>query len=158
MYPPLPFYIDSYKFTKVKIAPEFVKELEYFHFGEKKIHGNDSKDNIENYCSSVGVHFEYTNYWDKDEKIFHNACNMTTFSRRFKKKIKTVGGKGGSSSTAEQQKKEEEAGKKEKKNPTDCLRKQRSSYQRRHNGKDRNKKTIAEKNKKSRNCGRRLKQ
>ena len=28
VYPPLPFYIGSYKFTKVKIAPEFVKELE----------------------------------------------------------------------------------------------------------------------------------
>ena len=36
VYPPLPFCIGSYKFTRVKSAPEFVKELEYFHFGEKK--------------------------------------------------------------------------------------------------------------------------
>ena len=35
VYPPLPFCIGSYKFTKVKTALEFVKELEKFHFGEK---------------------------------------------------------------------------------------------------------------------------
>ena len=34
VYPPLPFYTGSYNFTKVKSAPEFVKELEKFHFGE----------------------------------------------------------------------------------------------------------------------------
>ena len=36
VYPPLPFYIGSYKFSKVKKASEFVKELGYFHFGEKR--------------------------------------------------------------------------------------------------------------------------
>ena len=36
VYPPLPFYIGSYKFSKVKSASEFGKELKYFHFGEKK--------------------------------------------------------------------------------------------------------------------------
>ena len=35
VYPPLPFYIGSYKFSKVKNASEFGKELKYFHFGEK---------------------------------------------------------------------------------------------------------------------------
>ena len=35
VYPPLPFCIGSYKFTKVKSALEFVKELENFHFGDK---------------------------------------------------------------------------------------------------------------------------
>ena len=34
VYPPVPFYIGSYKFSKVKNAAKFVKELEYFHFGE----------------------------------------------------------------------------------------------------------------------------
>ena len=86
----------------MKSAPEFVKELEYFHFGEKKFHRNYSEDKIVNYCASVGVHFEYTNYWDKDEEIFRNACNMTSLGRIFKKKITTVGGKGSNNGTAEQ--------------------------------------------------------
>ena len=62
VYPPLPFYIGSYKFSKVKSASEFVKELEYFHFGEKSFHRNDSANKIADYCASVGVNFEYTNY------------------------------------------------------------------------------------------------
>ena len=86
-----------------------MKELEYFHYGEKRFHRNDLEDKITNYCSSVGVHFEYTNYWDKDEEIFCNTCNMTALSRRFKKKITIVGGKGSGSRIAEQKKKEEEA-------------------------------------------------
>ena len=32
VHPPVPFYIGSYKFSKVKTAAEFMKELEYFHF------------------------------------------------------------------------------------------------------------------------------
>ena len=55
------------------------------------------------------MHFEYTNYWDTNEEIFRNAYNMTSLSRRFKKKITIVGGKGSGSSIAEQKKKEEEA-------------------------------------------------
>ena len=35
VFPPLPLYVGSYKFTKVKNSPEFFKELENFHFGEK---------------------------------------------------------------------------------------------------------------------------
>ena len=34
-FPPLPFCIGGYKFSKVKGATDFVKELEIFHFGEK---------------------------------------------------------------------------------------------------------------------------
>ena len=67
VYPPLPFYVGSYKFSKVKSAPDFVKELEYFHFGEISFHRNDSKDKVANYCSVAVVHFEYVYYWDKDE-------------------------------------------------------------------------------------------
>ena len=42
VFPPLPFYVGIYKFSKVKNAPEFVKKLESFHFGEKSFHRNDS--------------------------------------------------------------------------------------------------------------------
>ena len=112
VYPPLPFYIGSYKFAKVKSASKFVNEVEYFYFGEKKFHRNDSANKIVDYYVSIGVHFEYTNYWDKDEDIFRNTCNMKTLNQRFKKKIKTMGGKGGSSSAIEQKKQEEEASKK----------------------------------------------
>ena len=38
MFPSVSFYVGSYKFAKVKGAPKFVKELENFHFGEKRFH------------------------------------------------------------------------------------------------------------------------
>ena len=41
VFPPVPFYMGSYKFNKVKSATDFVKELEIFHFGEKSFHMND---------------------------------------------------------------------------------------------------------------------
>ena len=61
LFPPLPFCIGSYKFSRVKSAPDFVKELENFHFGEKSFHRNDSEEKIANYCASVRVHLEYKN-------------------------------------------------------------------------------------------------
>ena len=70
LYPLVPFYIGSYRFSKVKSAPEFVKDLEYFHFGELSFHRNDSEDKVVNYCAAGGVHFEYANHWDKDEDFF----------------------------------------------------------------------------------------
>ena len=93
----------------MKSAPEYVKELENFQFGEKTFHMNDSKDKISKYCASVGVNFEYKNYWDKVEYIYCNTCNMASLRRIFKKKITIVGGKWSGSSIAEQKKKEEEA-------------------------------------------------
>ena len=57
-------------------------------------HRNDSEDKVANYCAVVGVHFEYMNYWDKNEEIFRNACNMTSLRKRFKQKITIVGVKG----------------------------------------------------------------
>ena len=33
-YPPFPFKLGSYKFTKVKQDAEFIEELQKFHFGE----------------------------------------------------------------------------------------------------------------------------
>ena len=41
-YPPIPFRLGSYKFSKVKKADEFIQELKYFHFGEMNFHRNDS--------------------------------------------------------------------------------------------------------------------
>ena len=93
-YPPIPFIVGSYKFSKVKKVDEFVQELEYFHFGEMKLHRNDSQNKVAEHCKEANVNFEYTNHWDKDEEIFRNAKNMTALKRRFKKKITTKGGKG----------------------------------------------------------------
>ena len=94
VYNVVPFFVGSYKFAKVKNAAEFVKEVEYFHFGEMNFHRNDSQNKVANYCKEVGVHFEYIDFWDKDEETFRNAKNMTALRKRFKQKIATVGGKG----------------------------------------------------------------
>ena len=60
IFPPLPFYIASYKFRKVKSAPDFVRDLEGFHFKQKIFHRNDSFDKVMKKCVFVGVHFEYS--------------------------------------------------------------------------------------------------
>ena len=57
VYPPLLFYIGIYKLSRVKSAPEFVKELEYFHFGEISFHRNDYEDKVANYCATTGLTF-----------------------------------------------------------------------------------------------------
>ena len=67
VYPTVPFFIGSYKFSKVKTAIEFVRELEYFHFGEIIFNRNDTEKKVVDYCTVAGVHFEYTNFWEKDE-------------------------------------------------------------------------------------------
>ena len=51
--------------SKVKNAPEFVKELENFHFGEKDFHRNDSQGKFDAYKVALEVNFEYTDYVDK---------------------------------------------------------------------------------------------
>ena len=66
MFPPVPFYVGSYKFSKVKSAPEFVKELEIFHFGES-FHQNNSQGKVPAYKAALKVNYEYTDYVDKDE-------------------------------------------------------------------------------------------
>ena len=62
VYPAIPFFVVSYKFSRVRNALEFVKELEYFHFGEMNFHRNDSEDKVVDYCTAAGVHFEHTNF------------------------------------------------------------------------------------------------
>ena len=46
VYPPLPFFTGSYKFTKVKSAPDFVREIENFHYREKSFRINDAWDKV----------------------------------------------------------------------------------------------------------------
>ena len=106
VYPPVPFYIGSYKFSKVKSTTKFVKEIEYFLFGEMIFHRNDFENRVPDHCTTSRVHFEYAYFWDKDEEVFRNAQNMTTLRRRFKQKITTIGGKG---KDAEKLKRKEEA-------------------------------------------------
>ena len=89
----------------MKSALDFLKELEYFHFGEISFHRNDSEDKVAKYSVTAEVHFEYTDYWDKDEEIFCNARNMRALRKRFKQNITTIGGKG---KVVELQKKQEE--------------------------------------------------
>ena len=102
VYPPLSLCIGGYKFTKVKSAPNFVRELEGFHFGEKRFHINDSCVKVLKYCAFVGVHFEYSHHFDKDEEIYQNACNMIALNKWFRNKITSTGGKGSSSSITKQ--------------------------------------------------------
>ena len=61
-YPPLPFKLGSYRFTKVKKADEFVEELESFHFGQMPFHRNDSQGKVAGNCKENNVHFEYTHH------------------------------------------------------------------------------------------------
>ena len=104
VYAPFHLWNGGYKFTKVKSAPDFVKEQEIFHFGEKRFHRNDTWGKVSKYCAHIGVHFEYSNHFDKDEQVYRNACNMIALNKLFKSKIMTMGGKGSSSGTCEQQK------------------------------------------------------
>ena len=76
VYPPMPFCIGSYKFSKVKSAPHFVKNIENFHFAENIFHRNDSQGKVAAHCAFVKVHFEYSDHWGMDEEIYRNACNM----------------------------------------------------------------------------------
>ena len=93
-YPKIPFWLGSYKFSKVKQSTEFVQELEHFHFGEMNFHRNDSRNKVADHYKEQRIHFEYTNLWDKDEETFRSAKNMTALKKRFKQKITAVGRKG----------------------------------------------------------------
>ena len=42
VFPPVPFYVGSYKFNRDKSTPDFLNKLEIFHFVEKIFHKNDS--------------------------------------------------------------------------------------------------------------------
>ena len=93
-YPPFPFKLGSYRFSRVKKADEFVEDLERFHFDEMPFNRNDSHSKVAEHCKENNVHFEYTHHWDREESIYRNALNITTLRIRFKNKITTKGGKG----------------------------------------------------------------
>ena len=57
-------------------------------------HRNDSRNKVAYYYKEVGINFEYTDFWDKDEATFISAKNITSLKNRFKQKITTMGGKG----------------------------------------------------------------
>ena len=101
MFPPLPFYVGSYKFTKVKNAPKFVKELEFFHFGENKFHRNDSQGKVAAYKAALKVNFEYADYMDKDEEMYRNVYSMTALNKQLRLKTIVAGDKGNGSSNLE---------------------------------------------------------
>ena len=88
-YPPLPFKLGSFRFTNVKQAPEFIKELGKFHFGEMPFRRNDTHGRMAEHCKKHKVFYEYTHHFDRDESVFRSAPNMTALSRRFKPKHPT---------------------------------------------------------------------
>ena len=55
---PMPFYVGSYKFSKVKSVLDFAKDLENFHFGEKSFHRNDSQGKFFAHRALVKVNSE----------------------------------------------------------------------------------------------------
>ena len=108
IYPPIPFYIGIYKFSKVKSALDFVKDLENFHFGENSFHRNDAQGKVVSHCALVKLNFEYSDHFDKYEEVYHNACNMNALNKCFKRKIIVSGGKGSSNTTTEYKRQEKE--------------------------------------------------
>ena len=69
-YPPLPFKLGSYRFTRVKQAEEFVEELQSFHFGEMLYHRIDAHGKVAEHCKENRVHFEYTHHVDREDSVF----------------------------------------------------------------------------------------
>ena len=94
VFPPLPFYVGRYKFSKVKSAPEFMKKIEIFHFSEKSFHRNDSQGKVAAHHALSKVKFKYIDHIDKDELVYWNICNMTTLNNRIRRKITISRGKG----------------------------------------------------------------
>ena len=112
VFQPIPFYVGSYMFSKVKSAPDFVKDLEKFHFDEKSFHRNDSQGKVVAHHALLKVNFEYADYLDKYEEVHQNVCNMTTLKKLRRRKTTMLGGKGSSNSKPEHKGKEEEAARK----------------------------------------------
>ena len=110
--------MGSYKFTKVKNALEFVKELENFHFGENYFHRNDSQGKVAAYKAALKVHFEYVDYVEKEEEMYRNIYNMTSLKKQLKLKTFEAGDKGSGSNNLELNFQQEEATRKVKEETT----------------------------------------
>ena len=98
VFSPLPFYVCGYNFSKFKSAPDFMKELELFHFDEKSFHINDSQGKVAAHRALLKVNFEYIDHVDNDEELYRKDCNMTALNKQLRRKITVSGGKGSSSS------------------------------------------------------------
>ena len=81
VFPPLPFYVGSYKFSKVKSAPDFIKEMEIFHFKEKSFHKNDSQGKVATHGALLKVNFEYIHHVEKEEEVYINFYSMTSLNK-----------------------------------------------------------------------------
>ena len=106
--------MGSYKFDKFKSSPEFIKELEIFHFGENRFHRNDSQGKVTTHRALLKVNFEYVDYVDKDEEVYRNVCNMTALNKKPKRKTIIIEVKGSSSNNPEPKGREEQAIRKSK--------------------------------------------
>ena len=95
-FPPFPLCIGGYKFSKVKGAEYFVKELETYHFGELSFARNDSKGKVFEHCVVVKIHFEYTKFFNKYEEVFNRENNLTNLNKHFSRKSGANGSKDGS--------------------------------------------------------------
>ena len=121
VFSPMPFYVGIYKFSKVKSAPYFMKDLDIFHFGENIFHRNDVQGKVEAHRALVKLNFEYCNNFDRDEEVYQNSCNMISLKKSFRSKITISGGKSSSRRTSEQKKHEEEVVQREKEEATQRL-------------------------------------
>ena len=108
VFPPMPFYVVSYNFSKVKSALEFVKELEIFHFGENSFHINDSQGKVATHRALLKVNFEYVDHFDEDIEVHQNACKMNSLNKHLRRNIIVLGGKGSSRSNPEKKGQDEE--------------------------------------------------
>ena len=79
----LPFCIGAYKFSRLKGAENFVKDLEVFHFGDKSFMRNDSRNKVSEHCAAVKIHLEYIGFLDKEEEVFRRENNMTKLNKCF---------------------------------------------------------------------------
>ena len=82
--------MGSYKFTKFKNAPKFVKELENLHFGEKDFHWNDSQGKVAAYKETLKVNFEYVDYMEIEEEMYRNIYSITAWKNQLKLKTLAV--------------------------------------------------------------------
>ena len=112
VFPPIRFYIGSYKFNGVKSASDFVKELGIFHFGEVNFHRNDSQGKVEAHKATHKVNYEYSYYVDKEEQVYRNIYSVASLSKSSKRKAPGV--KGSNSHNPKPNDKEKEAARKAK--------------------------------------------
>ena len=116
VFPIVPFYVGSYKFNKVKGAPNFVKELQIFHFIEMSFYQNDFQGKVEAHKVAHKVNFEYVDYEYKEEQVYINVYSMAALRKNLKRN--PLGIKGSNSNNPKPNEKEEEATKRAKEEAT----------------------------------------